>query len=89
MKVRTMAAKVVHLGDQLETANKKKNRTEEALQLIKYFNIFQRNEENDTKLFSNTSQALYFKYTCVVVYRSLLIGIRGSKSSRHINLLCY
>ena len=58
LKVRNMAAKVVHLGDQLETANKKKNRTEEALQLIKYFNIFQRNEENETKLFSNTSQAL-------------------------------
>eukprot|EP00800_Vazella_pourtalesii_P000733 TRINITY_DN1063_c0_g1_i3.p1 TRINITY_DN1063_c0_g1~~TRINITY_DN1063_c0_g1_i3.p1 ORF type:complete len:485 (-),score=112.93 TRINITY_DN1063_c0_g1_i3:1250-2665(-) len=56
LKVRNMAAKVVHLGDQLETANKKKNRTEEALQLIKYFNIFQRNEENETKLFSNTSQ---------------------------------
>ena len=53
-----MASKVVHLGDQLETANKKKNRTEEALQLIKYFNIFQRNEENETKLFSNTSQVL-------------------------------
>ncbi|KAI6657448.1 hypothetical protein LOD99_194 [Oopsacas minuta] len=56
LKVRTMAAKVVHLGDQLETANKKKNKTDEALQLIKYFNIFQRNEENETKLFSNNSQ---------------------------------
>ena len=55
-----MAAKVVHLGDQLETANRKKFRTDEALQLIKYFNIFQRNEENETKLFavSNSAQAI-------------------------------
>ena len=51
-KVKTVAAKVVQLGDQLETANRKRAKTEEALQLIKYFNIFQRKEEEETNLFT-------------------------------------
>lgn len=53
---------MVHLGDQLETANKKRARTEEALHLIKYFNLFQREENESDELFTDKQRVIIIHY---------------------------
>ncbi len=50
-KINIVAAKVVHLGDQLESVNGPRSRADEALQLMQHFNEFLSDQPLESEIF--------------------------------------
>ena len=67
-----MATKVVHLGDQLEATNSRRDRAVEAQELIRYLAEFEENPKPNLPIFNDSSMVC--TYICTYTYMYIFMA---------------